>query len=324
SVELDMPYRLSRLEQVSEQVPGVLAVEGWSLDGAVRQRPDGTESDGMQVYAVPARTTFMNPRLLEGRWFGSGRNELVLNSDVVDREPDLGVGDEVTLEMGGRETVWQIVGIVPTESRGPAVYMTHEDYGYVTRTPDQVTHLQVFTSRHDAASQEGMEALLLARLEARGIGVSGTENTQVMREENELLFTIIVAFLILMALLLAAVGGLGLTTTMSINILERVREIGVLRAIGASNLSVRKIVLIEGVVIGVLSWTIGMLISWPVSSFMSEQLGIALINIPLLFQYSTGAAVLWFFVLQGVALFASLGPARNAVRLTVREVLAYE
>ena len=138
------------------------------------------------------------------------------------------------------------------------------------------------------------------------------------------MFTIIVAFLILMALLLAAVGGLGLTTTMSINILERVREIGVLRAIGASNLSVRQIVLVEGVVIGLLSWTIGTLISLPLSGFMSEQLGLALIDIPLVFQYSVGAAVIWFFVLQGVALVASLGPARNAVRLTIREVLAYE
>jgi putative ABC transport system permease protein len=111
---------------------------------------------------------------------------------------------------------------------------------------------------------------------------------------------------------------------MSINILERVREIGVLRAIGASNLSVRQIVLIEGVAIGILSWTIGTLMSLPLSSFMSEQLGLALIDIPLVFQYSVGAAVLWLFVLQGVALVASLGPARNAVRLTIREVLAYE
>jgi len=87
---------------------------------------------------------------------------------------------------------------------------------------------------------------------------------------------------------------------------------------------VRKIVLVEGIVIGVLSWKIGVLISVPVSSFMSEQLGIALINIPLISRYSVGAAALWFFVLQGVALAASLGPARNAVRLTVREVLAYE
>ncbi len=46
--------------------------------------------------------------------------------------------------------------------------------------------------------------------------------------------------------------------------------------------------------------------------------------IPLDFHYSFGAAILWFFVLQMVAVVASLGPARNAVRLTIREVLAYE
>ena len=324
SVELDRPYRLKRLEQAARQVPGVLAVEGWSLGGAVWLRPDGTESDGMRVYAVPSDSTFMLPQPSEGEWLGRARNEVVLNSDVVDREAGLEVGHEIVLEMDGREAVWHIVGIVPTESRGPAIYVKHEDYAYVTPTHGQVTHLQVVTSRHDAASQTQMEAVLLEHLETRGIGVTGTETTQMMREENKLMFTIIVAFLILMALLLAAVGGLGLTTTMSINILERVREIGVLRAIGASNLSVRQIVLIEGVVIGILSWTIGTLLSLPLSSFMSEQLGLALIDIPLVFQYSIGAVVLWFFVLQAVALVASLGPARNAVRLTIREVLAYE
>jgi len=127
-----------------------------------------------------------------------------------------------------------------------------------------------------------------------------------------------------MALLLAAVGGLGLTTTMSINILERVREIGVLRAVGASNVAVHWIVLAEGMVIGLLSWIVGALLSYPISILMSRQLGLALINIPLNFHYSLLAAALWFFVLQAVAVVASLGPARGAVRLTVREVLAYE
>lgn len=324
SVELNRPYRLTRLEQVIDQVPGVIAAEGWSLGGAVRVRHDGTESDGMRVYAVPVDTTLMNPRLLDGRWLGAAQNEIVLNSDVVDKERDLKVGGEIVLDTGGRESVWQIVGIVPTESRGQAVYVKHEDYAYATRTTGQVTHLQVVTSHHEAAWQSEMEEVLQENLEARGIGVSRTENTEMIREENKLLFTIIVAFLILMALLLAAVGGLGLTTTMSINILERVREIGVLRAIGASNLSVSQIVLVEGAVIGILSWTIGVLASLPVSSFMSKQLGIALIGIPLIPQYSMGAAVLWLFVLQGVALVASLGPARSAVRLTIREVLAYE
>ncbi len=324
SVELERPYRLARLEPLARQVPGVVDVEGWSLGGAVRLRPDDTESDGMRVYAVPADSTFMAPQVSDGRWLGMGANEVVINSDVVDEEPDLRVGGDVVLEVGGRESVWQVVGIVPTESRGPVVYVTLDDFAHVTGTAGQVTHLLVTGEQHDAASQQDLEERLLEYLEARGIKVDGTETTQVMRSENKLMFTIIVAFLILMALLLAAVGGLGLTTTMSINILERVREIGVLRAIGASNISVRRIVLVEGIFMGVLSWAVGMLLSWPISAAMSEQLGLALIQIPLSFEYSFGAAILWFFVLQGVAVVASLGPARNAVRLTIREVLAYE
>ena len=324
SVELERPYRLTRLQQEVTQVPGVVAVEGWSTGGATRLRSDGTEGDGLPVYALPAGSTFVEPRVSAGRWLGTGRNEIVVNSEVVDDEPDLHVGGDVVLDIGGREATWHVVGIVPTESRGPAVYMALEDYAYVTRTPGQATKLQVVTERHDAASQEAVETRLRERLEARGIEVSGTETTQMMRSENKLMFTIIVAFLILMALLLAAVGGLGLTTTMSINMLERIREIGVLRAIGASNVSVRQIVLVEGIVMGLLSWAIGTLLSWPFSILMSKELGLALIGIPLSFHYSAIAAGLWFFVLQGVAVVASLGPARNAVRLTVREVLAYE
>ena len=91
--------------------------------------------------------------------------------------------------------------------------------------------------------------------------------------QNNLLFTIVVAFLILMALLLAAVGGLGLTTTMSINMMERVREVGVLRAIGASNASVRQIVLAEGIAMAVISWIVGALISLGLAPLFSGQLG---------------------------------------------------
>lgn len=324
SVELDRPFRMARLEQLARQVPGVVSVEGWSIGAATRMRPDDSESERMRVFALPANSSFMAPRPSDGRWLGSGRNELVINSDVLDTELDLRIGDAVVLEIGGREAEWLVVGIVPTESRGPSIYMNHEDYAYLTRTPGQATHLQVVTDQHDAASQEEVEERLFEHLEEAGIAVSDTETTQMMRSENKLMFTIVVSFLILMALLLAAVGGLGLTTTMGINILERVREIGVLRAIGASNVSVRRIVLVEGIIMAILSWTVGLLLSWPISTFMSEQLGLALIKVPLNFQYSIGAAVAWFFVLQAVAVIASLGPARSAVRLTIREVLAYE
>jgi putative ABC transport system permease protein len=325
SVRFERPYRIDRLEQVADQLPGVVDVEGWSVATATRLRPDGTESEGMRIYGVPANSPLMAPQVTEGSWLAEDRhNALVVNSDVLDKEPGMVVGTDVILKLDGREAPWHVVGVVPTESQGPAIYVTHDDYAYAARTPGQATRLQVVTERHDAAWQEKMEKRLLAHFEAYGLEVSGTETTQVMRAENRLIFTIVVAFLALMAVLLAAVGGLGLTTTMSINILERVREIGVLRAVGASNGSVRQIVLAEGVAIGALSWAVGVLLSLPISHFMSEQLGLALIKVPLSYEYSLLAAVGWFFVLQAVAVLASLGPARNAVRLTIREVLAYE
>ena len=169
-----------------------------------------------------------------------------------------------------------------------------------------------------------MAARLQEHLDAVGLKVDSTQTAQVTQHENELLFTVVVSFLILMALLLAAVGGLGLTTTMSINMMERVREVGVLRAIGASNASVRRIVLAEGMAMAVISWGIGTVLSFFLSPVFSEQLGIALIKIPLRYHYSAGAAIIWFFILLAIAVAASLGPARDAVRLTVREVLAYE
>jgi putative ABC transport system permease protein len=340
SVSLDRPYRLARVEQVAGQVPGIKDIEGWSIGRTTRLRPDGTESDSFRVYAVPAGTAFMDPQVTDGQWLPAedgtdasrdnagrniaGHNAIVINSDVADKEPDLQVGDEIVLDINGREAVWSVVGIAPTESRGPTIYVDRDDYAYVTRTPGQITHLQVKTTGHDAAYQEKMEETLFQHFEAMGLEVSGTKTTLVMQNENKIIFTVVVAFLILMALLLAAVGGLGLTTTMGINVMERVREIGVLRAVGASNASVRQIVLLEGIAMGVLSWGMGMLLSFPISRFMSEQLGLALIKVPLSYQYSTAAAVAWFFVLLIVAIVASLGPARNAVRLTIREVLAYE
>jgi len=325
SIAMARPYRSDRLERSAEQIPGIAAVESWSIAGATRLREDNSESDPFRVYAVPAATKLVDPQMDQGQWLDHDlTNGIVVNSDVLDKEADLAVGDSIRLDVNGREMIGWVTGIIRTDSQGPAVYMDLDDYSYLTRTPGQTTHLQVIATDRDPVAQNALKGELLRQLEEAGFEVSGAQTAQQINNSNELMFTIIVAFLILMALLLAAVGGLGLTTTMSINMLERIREIGVLRAIGASTMSVRQIVLAEGLVIGVLSWLLGVLISIPVSAFLSDQVGLALLKVPLNYQYSLLAAVVWFFALLLIAAAASLGPARNAARLTIREVLAYE
>ena len=329
SVEMGRPDLVARLEQAAREVPGVVALEVWSTGRATHVRADDTKSDTFKVVAVPPDTTFMAPEMITGAWLptgqqASGQNAIVVNSDLADDEPDIRVGADVVLDINGREAAWRVIGIIPTDSRGSTVYVARDDYAYAARTPGAGTLVQVRSERHDAAAQDELAMRLYQYFDDLDMSPSGTETTQVIQAENKLLFTLVVAFLILMAFLLAAVGGLGLATTMNINMMERVREVGVLRAIGASNASVRQIVLAEGVAMAVISWGIGMALSLFIAPALSSALGLALIKIPLTYHYSLTGAVVWFFVLLIIAVAASLGPARNAVRLTVREVLAYE
>lgn len=137
-------------------------------------------------------------------------------------------------------------------------------------------------------------------------------------------FGVIVSFLMIMAVLLAVVGGLGLMGTMSINVLERTREIGVLRAIGASTGAILRIVIAEGVLIGVLSWLIGALLALPLSWLMSNAVGVAFLQMPLDFVFSLRGLAIWLALVVALAALASFLPAWNAARVTGRDVLAYE
>jgi putative ABC transport system permease protein len=111
---------------------------------------------------------------------------------------------------------------------------------------------------------------------------------------------------------------------MSINVLERTREIGVMRAIGATGGAVRQIVLVEGVLIGGLSGLIGALIAVPVSQLLAGLVGTAFLQAPLSFAFSLAGVTIWLALVMGLAAVASILPAWRAAQLTVREVLAYE
>ena len=144
------------------------------------------------------------------------------------------------------------------------------------------------------------------------------------REEIDAAFAIIVALLMLMSVVLATVGGLGLMGTMSLNIMERTREIGVMRAYGASSKAVFRVVIIEGLLIGVMSWVLSIGFSIPISVLLARAIGLSFMDFPMPASYSLGGIGIWAVLVVVISILASLFPAMRAVRLTVTQVLAYE
>ncbi|HEY0729756.1 MAG TPA: FtsX-like permease family protein, partial [Pyrinomonadaceae bacterium] len=134
----------------------------------------------------------------------------------------------------------------------------------------------------------------------------------------------IYVFLIVMSAIIGCVGGLGLMTTMSLNVLERRREMGVLRAIGATPRIVWMMVVVEGMVIGVLSWAIAALLAWPVSKFVGDSLISMMFRSGLDFTFEPLGLAIWLLVSIALSAVASFVPAWRASRATVREALAYE
>ncbi len=97
---------------------------------------------------------------------------------------------------------------------------------------------------------------------------------------------------------------------MSINVLERTREIGVLRAIGASSRAVTQVFILEAVGIGVLSWIIGAALAIPMTQGLNAAVGGAMLGQPLTYAYSMQGLWLWLAVVLVLSVLASFIPAR--------------
>lgn len=323
----DRSYRADKLQQEALNVPGVTQTDVWIQLPARMVRSDGSESGMMYMFAPHVGDTALvrSPAIAEGRWLmPEDDNAVVVPSALVQDEPELHLGGDIVLKIYGKERSFKIVGTFMGSSFGQIIYANYDYIAKVTNRVGEADALLVRTRLHDAESVEVQSNVLEEYFERTGVGVSMVSTLPRERADAEAIFDAIVALLLVMAILLALVGGLGLMGTMSINVLERTREIGVLRAIGAPNRGVAQVFISEGITIGLLSWLMGAALAIPLTQGLNAALGSATMGAPLTYSYSLPGLWIWLVVVLLLSALASFIPARNASRLTVREVLAYE
>ncbi len=329
-VTLKSSHGEEKVKRALLAIPGVTGVEFWSSAGARRIRDDKSESRGFAIIAPPIPTALLKPTLLSGRWLTSDdATNVVINSEVLADEPDLTPGATFQLKLGTRTRTLTVVGIVQGtltgQVRNPrSIYMTQTGYREAYSQGRQTASAVILAEQKEAAFRAQLAKSIEATLREADMPVDTTETIDERREQIAFQFNLLITFLVMMAGLLGVVGGLGLAGTMSINVFERTREIGVMRAIGGSSATIRGIVVIEGVVIGLLSWCIGALLAVPISYGLNIAVGEAFLRRPLPFAYSALGLLLWLGAVVIVATVASVLPAIRASQLTVREVLAYE
>jgi len=190
--------------------------------------------------------------------------------------------------------------------------------------PNQVAELRFITYEHDAFSQSNISRELQSHLKKNKIDVIYLQTASEWFQQQKSQTDVLAYIMLMMAVLIAVVGGLGLTNTMSLNVLERTREIGVMRAIGATNINIQFIVVTEAIVIGLLSWVLGIVLSIPITYLLDYGVGIAIFQNPLTVTFSWTGSFVWLLGMLLITSLSSIAPASRASRLSVRETLAYE
>jgi putative ABC transport system permease protein len=318
-------YRTERVEPIIGRVPGVAGMENWGWVLATRVYSDDTESDRFVLNAPPVDTKLLTPDVIEGRWLLPGdENGLVVNHTWADEEPDVGVGDEVVLDIDDRETTWRVVGVVREVMSAPTAYASYPYFARITGQTGSVGGVMVVTEESNAAFHASTARTLERSLEDAELDVLRVQTMTLARKVVVDHFSIVTSILFVTSVLAAVVGGMGLISTMSVSVLERTREIGVMRAIGASRPTLLGIIVVEGVFIGFLSFCLAAVIALPIGMFTSAFLGLLLIQMPFRFVYSFPGLGLWLGIVVVFTAGASLVPAWRASRLTVWEALAYE
>jgi putative ABC transport system permease protein len=323
-VNFDRPYPVQLIKENAMEVQGVTSVETWLIaDGRLIFEPHWL-SGSIVIQGVPADTMMAKPGVISGRWLEPDDHyALFVNSDFLGLSPGLQTGSKVNLSIGGMAHEWMIVGVSARQII-PSAYAHYEDIAAVTGLRDLANRLVVDAESSAPDFQSHVQSDLTRRLDQTGFQVTGSDTTTETRESSGAQLDTMIILLLSMVILVAIVGGLGLATTMSLNVLERTREIGILRSLGAQTSVVRRVVIIEGLVIGIISWVLAVPLSVPLAIYMGNALGISLLDRPLEYIFSWPALGLWLALVIVIAVLASLIPAQNAARLTIRDALVYE
>ncbi|MCP4143575.1 MAG: ABC transporter permease [Chloroflexi bacterium] len=326
TISFEKLYRINEVQQFAMDDPRVTAVEGWAFASAEILYDDDTVADNVDILAPPAESPLVNPLLVDGRWIApTDKRKLAISESVYDSYPDLQAGDKIPLKILGREEIWEVVGIFKfIGMEGTIAYAPYEYIAKETNVVNQSASFRIVSDSHELEVQEELAKDLDAFFRDNGFQVSETSPGLSMLNEASESIDILITFLLIMAVLTAVVGAMGLAGTMSMNVLERTREIGIMRAVGATDFEIIRMVLVEGLLIGMISFVLSILVAFPFTYLLSWIVSSATFETPIAVVFTPVGYGIWLGLVILLSVLASVIPARGAARLTIREVLAYE
>lgn len=312
-------------------IDGVTIVEGWSFASTsiadtgkfeITQTYPDKGHGSFSVQAMPIPTKLLSPEVVEGRWLNSPlANELVLNQSS---RRGYRLGDQIALMIDDKPTHWEIVGFTEDVGSPALAYVSIDAFARIAPANKGFRMLRIAYAERSKEYAYRKNKEVEELLEKEHISVSSIIPVWVLRNAIAAHMKVLVNSLIAMSIMMASVGILGLMSTMSMNVIERTREIGVMRTIGATPSKVNKLIVLEGLIIGGMSLFGAVALSLVLSTYLGRVIGDMAFRTPLTLSVSWPALIGWIILVGMGSYVATLRPARRANKITIRQALSFE
>ncbi len=317
------------VELVDGEVEGVDAIYpgitiSASVPGFVSNTPLQEGSDQVTLWGFDATSPTYNFSLREGQgWSKNANQEGIIISRTIAEALEIGTGDALTLKLNGQEYTYEILGV--DSYVFDAIFIDWQELAAIADYVDENGQPLVSTVYITLDGTPSVDAVddkieeITALLAANGI--QGTYFNEPRAAETSAEQTSMLGIIFqMMAIVMAAVSAIGLLGALSMAVLERQKEIGVMRSVGARSRTIMGQFMLEGVMIGFLAW----LAAIPLSVLMSQGF-LSIIPIDYLdLTYPPQVVLIGLVGVMIVVFVASVWPSFIASRKTVADILRYQ
>jgi putative ABC transport system permease protein len=324
SVSISDPIAQSTFQQILSTVPGIKRIEGINQDNAT------TNWGNAALTGVQPDTQIYHKDLVAGRWFSSSDpdNVVIISKDAADKS-GLKVGNTVSFNVGRYKASWHIIGITRDYSQiGPGNFgvllTTLTQMNRLEQFPDNYVQEVMIQSTNKAPSQAYLDDL--SRKVDNAMSAAGylpdVQTPQDLIAQAQSKYQILYTLFDVVTIVIAIVGAVGLSNALMMSVLERRREIGILRSIGAVGRKVAQVFWTEGISIGLSAWVLALVLGIPAAYGFVQLQGRLLAPVPFAFNPMNMFVMLVVIII--LAILASIGPVYAAMRVKIIQTLRYE
>ena len=288
-----------------------------------------------EEYLAVNNTDLLAGRSIRREDMDGQRNVCVVSDKLVEKlyqgDTEKALGDDVRVEMGGELLSFRIVGVYEYDASMMGFSMSAEEdvttglyipittANHITGSPEGYSDLTIRASAGtDSAAMAQSIREFLSRYYANNedYGVSAMAMSTMVESMSAIMDTLSIAISVIAGISLL-VGGIGVMNIMLVSVTERTREIGIRKALGATNNDIRIQFVVESVIVCLIGGVIGILLGAVLGYVGSSLLSEACLPRPSYIALAVGFSM-------AIGVFFGYYPANKAARLDPIEALRYE